>query len=292
MKTHINQLLDRFAQTEDDFRRTEFLAPALRGGVVSVRIAGVVCRLHVSGSFEGWGVFRPEGLTRARLVRPATLAERRRYLALLPRRRFILCARHRRYWLAWPADYDQRYGPPRLHELYLVEGAEPFDTIIARSDGARYWFEAADERADPAAAAYLRRSLADGVAPEHVRRPGLPGEARVAYAATVALREEMVRDQTEARLKGALAHAGAELTGYVERDGAFRIEFTVDGVRHVSVVGADDLGVQLAGICLSGEDQRFDLSSLVGVLREADDVLRIGDGGLAEETYWDIHPRR
>jgi hypothetical protein len=288
-------LLDRLAVAEQSFQKQEFLAPALRGSALQVRMAGIVCQFRIDRGFEGWGVFCPADVKTARFIRPATLAERQRYLGLLPDRRLILCARVRRHWLAWPAERgDGRYGPPTVVNVHLLEEVELFDTVAARFDGARHWFERIDERSDPALAAYLRSTLAAEVAPDKVLRPGLTAEARTAYAVAHALLLQARRDPTEDRLRCALAHAGAELQSYLLRDEALRIEFTVDGQRHVSLIGTADLSVQLAGICLSGEDRKFDLTSLVGVLREAgaDEVVRIGAEGLPAEQYWQVHPRR
>src|SRR5918912_142236 len=99
----LDDILNRLAAAEEEFLSREFLAPLPRGGQVQVRIAGVVCRLKVKPpDFEDWGVFRPLSRTAARLVRPARLAERQRYLELFPRLRLILCGRAGEHWLAIP----------------------------------------------------------------------------------------------------------------------------------------------------------------------------------------------
>jgi hypothetical protein len=87
------------------------------------------------------------------------------------------------------------------------------------------------------------------------------------------------------------------LVEYLERADSFRVTFTVGTRRYSSSVHKDDFTVQVAGICLSGEDQKFDLSSLVGVLREAGDsggIVPVGDEnyGMDEEHYWRVHPPR
>jgi hypothetical protein len=288
----IHDLIDRLAAAEARFRGGEFLAPAVRGGVVFVRVAGIVCRFAVPKRFRGWGVFRPDG-RHAKLVREASLAERQRYLDLFPRRPMILLGRDGPDWLGWPAHQaDSRFGPPAAVPVRLAEGGQPFDRVEARFDGSTAWFDRPDERADPAAAAYLRDAFREMTAPELVDRPRLTAEERTAYRLVWEARRELLRDKTEVRLRDALGHAGAEFRGYVEQPDALRVEFTVDGRPHVSVVNKADLTVQLAGICLDGADRHFDLGSLVGVLRQAEDVLRIGDAGMPEEQYWEIHPPR
>jgi hypothetical protein len=101
----------------------------------------------------------------------------------------------------------------------------------------------------------------------------------------------------QSRLRQSLSHAGAELVDYLERADSFRVTFTIGNRSYTSSVHKSDLTVQVAGICLSGEDQKFDLSSLVGVLREGagmGHLVPVGDEnhGMVEEHYWRVHPPR
>jgi hypothetical protein len=273
----------------------------LRGGVIQVKIAGVVCRLKVRpDDFEGWGVFRPTSPTAAELVRPARLAERREYLALLPLVRLIVCMRDGGRWLGLPAHQaDSRFRIDGPVPVQLIEEVQVFEVIQARFDGALFWYDGPEERHDPGAASYLREALARMIEPDQLSRPGLTAEERVAYAINYVPRLEAElqarRDRVEDRLRAALAHAGAEFKDHQERGEVYRVSYEVDGRRHTSVVARNDLSVQMAGVCLSGQDRAFDLESLVGVLREAHQergVVRVGfeDDGMSEQDDWDVHP--
>jgi len=287
----LRETLERLAAAEERAFATEFLAPMLRGGVVQVRIAGVVCRLKVQpDDFEGWGVFRAASPATAALVRPARLVERRQYLDLLPVLRVIVCLREGDQWLAIPAHRaDARFRIDGLVPVRLIEEAQLFEVLLTRFDGAQCWYDEIDPRRDPGTAAYLRESLGRMIEPQQLNRPGLTAEERAAYVLNHAPRLQAEldarRDRVEERLRTALGHAGAAFSGYQELGDAYRVTYQVDGRRHASVVARGDLSVQVAGICLSGEDHHFDLQSLVGVLREAQeggDVVRVGfeNGGM------------
>ena len=297
----IRETLERLAKAEEQAFASEFLAPAIPGGVVQIRIAGVVCRLKIEpDDFEGWGVFRAKSPTTAELVRPARLAERQQYLALLPLLRLVVCLREGDRWLGLPAHRaDTRFQIHGLVHVRLIDEVQLFEVIQARFDGSQCWHDGPEPRHDPRAAAYLREALAGMIEPEQLSRPGLTAEERAAYAINYAPRLqaelEARRDRVEERLRAALAHAGAEFRNYQEHGDVYRVSYQVEGRRHTSVVARNDLSVQVAGICLSGEDHHFDLQSLVGVLREAQGghgLVRVGleNHGIAEEDYWLVHP--
>lgn len=280
----VSDALDRLAAAERDFFARQFLAPVVRGGEVHVRIAGVVCKLRVTpADFQGFGIFQPRSATAATLVRPARLAERQAYLRLFPLVRLVVIRFVDGQCRAIAAHRgDARVRLSGAAEVLLAEDVQPFETVQCRFDGARFWFDAADPRRDPAIATYLRKSLADMVPPDDLARPGLSAEERTAYGilywpriealqAAERARIEALRDWNEERLRAALAHAGAELSDYLERGDVYQVRYVVDGQQHVSIVRKQDLTVQSAGICLSGQDANFDLASLVSVMREAED---------------------
>lgn len=251
-------------------------------------------------SFEGWGVFQTQSHSVARLVRDATLRERRQYLDCLPRVRMVLC-QHLEGWFAIPAEKDSRMHIEGTPPVCLVESGELFQTIWTRFDGATFWFDSLETRQDPTIASWLRDCLADEAPPNELKRSGLTSALRHAYAMELQRRRNVMRverhDQIETQLRNALSHSGARLHGFVEHADGYRVTWTAGGRRHVSSVDRDSLTVQVAGICLSGEDQKFDLGSLAGVVQEAErshEVIEVGheNGGMTEDDYFRIHPRR
>ena len=310
----IHDLLNSMEAAEDAFLQTEFLAPVLPGGRVRVRIAGVVCTLRVVDRRQpGWAILRPLSMDRARVVDEPSLRQVRDYLALFPAVRLLLVASSGRGWLALPAHRgDSRFQIDGLVQVHLVTGAQSLQRVVARFDGALFWFHEVDRRRSPAIAAYLREALEAGTRPQDLRRLTLTAEEREAYGLAQRGIEALLRDQARRRQEGdarqtaagdtgdgievererqrrsarlqdqvtyrlseALAHGGAELASYIEQEDAYSVVYTIEGQQHRSTVRKDNLGVLSAGICLEGEDRNFDLQSLVGVIREGTERRRI-----------------
>lgn len=290
-KPNVHDLLNKFENQENEFLQKEFLAPALRGGSVGVRIAGATCEIKVQpADFHGWGVFQPQSHTLAKLVREATLSERRDYLKLFPQIRMHVCRRIGTVWFGSAASFgDSRIKLEGITPISFASEIQMFDCIRTRYDGNRFWFEEIDSRADPTMPVYLREAISERIEPEELQKSGLSAEQRAAYelnfweltgreqpesnspveheATETGWRSDS-EDPVRKRLRESLSHAGAELVDYLERDDSCRVSFSVGGQQFTSSVNTSDLSVQVAGICLSGQDQKFDLGSLVGVLRE------------------------
>jgi hypothetical protein len=153
--------------------------------------------------------------------------------------------------------------------LLCEENVQPFDPVVAHFDGTCFWYERPDMRRNPALAAYLRESFNDGVPPDKLHKKGLSREEREAYAWAWQSLEEARRNREEVRLVDALAHAEGRLLSFIERNDVYTVTYRIQDRTHTSTVRKDDLTVLTSGICLSGRDRDFDLTSIVGVMREA-----------------------
>ena len=195
-----------------------------------------------------------------------------------------------RQWLAFPAQRgDGRFRIAGPIGLWLAaEDVERFDGVEAAFDGRSFWYAQRDRRADPAVSAYLRERFAQdpigdlppGAMTLHKR--GLSREQRDVYAWLREQLKDAQRNRVEVRLANALGHAEATLHSYLERDGVYVVKYEVDGRERISTIRRGDLSVVTAGVCLSGQDQRFDLTSLVGVLREGEREQQLVWTGAAE----------
>ena len=211
-------------------------------------------------------------------------------------------------WLALPyneGDARQRFGfamePLPVFLCDPTGGAERFERVLARVDGRTLWFEGPDTLAEPTHAEWLRDASSRETAEDFL--PGLASSERLALlywrirqlesslSALAHLSEQMPRQHRqeqrewlgqqirhaglEDRLRHALAKADATLLSFSEvtaPDGTLSqliIEWSEHGQtrRYRSAIDPH-LTVISSGICLSGRDRDFDLTSLVSVMTD------------------------
>jgi hypothetical protein len=259
-------LIDGFAREEDAFLKTEFIAPVGPGGVVRVRIAGMVCELTVAATEARLAVLRPRSHREAEVVRAATKAEARKYLEIFPRARLVAAHKYGDTWMGLPASAPEKGAEIEgLVPIAFASTVQLFDTVVVRFDGSLFLFEATDRGP---VATYLRGALAKSTPVDALDRKGLTEPERRAYAWQLKVQIELAKSAEERRLEQALELGGANLVRYAQRHGTFEVTYRVDGTTYTSIVSTRDLTVVSSGVCLSGRDRDFDLTSLVSVMKE------------------------
>jgi hypothetical protein len=293
-------LLNKLAKAEAGVLARSFVAPVHPGARVQVRVERIVWSFQVvPAGFTGWAVLQPVDYGRAEVVGRPRLTQVRDYLELLRAVPVVLCEQRRGVWFGLAAD-PAVAGRGELLPVYLTRDGQPFDTVRARWDGRQLLFEGRDPRRNPSVAQRLRKALAEEQRPDSLARGGLlPGEREVyrrLYGPVAARQQGEAERENDRRLAGvgaelraAVEHADGRLHSFVERDDHYRVTFDVDGATHTSTVRKGDHEVMLAGICLSDQDQKFDLTSLVGVIREGqqEDLWEDGDG-LPEDVFREL----
>jgi hypothetical protein len=283
--TDIRKLLKRLAAEEETLRSSLFLAPCVRGSHVRANVSGLLYTfVPRPRDFEGWGIFQPISEREAQLVREALPERVDEYLKLFPVMRLRLCYRLKdSAWLAYPASESEA----RLHlssrqatpvTMHLVTDGMEFEQVYARDVGGEWWFEGLDRRASPLEAESLRDALRSGVAPTVLNLKGLTPEMRACYSLVfrrgelerereLSARQLCLEGRDESRLRSALRFGGGDLHDFSDQGEYWTVGWLArDGQYHTSAIAKSDLTVMSAGICLSGEDQKFDLQSLVGVV--------------------------
>lgn len=269
------QLIDALAEKERQLSETTFVAPAIAGGKVRVRVDGVIYELRIDErNFQGWGVFKMTRPGNAQLVEPASLSLISNYMKLFPRKEFVMVEKFGGDWFALPSSSsDTRFKVTGPTPIYLVGENKigAFDSVIARSDGNIFFFESLNRRRNPAVARALREALEKKISATNLRVSGMGQPERLAYRMLYLQRytQEAPAD-TRSGIAEALRHAGATLDAFWhENNGAeATVRFVVDGETHTVRINPNDMTVMSAGICLSGRDRDFDLTSLVSVFRE------------------------
>ena len=242
------------------------------------------------------GIFRTDDGVVARLEREAELPELTDYLARFSALRLRLARRlgESELWLAYPgseSDMAARFGAACPVPVRLVTEGAAFDPIVARNVGGVWWFDEIDRRADPVPADHMRHAISASIMPWALAFPGLTPEMRTVYALAAQAdprfhaqmaahgmppslpqtvrHRRMVSD--EHRLRTALTTGGGALSQFSDRGDYWVVDWTTaDGERHTSAIAKDELTVISSGICLSGEDNKFDLQSLVQVIQRRD----------------------
>lgn len=264
------------AKAEKDILNTQFLAPHLRGSDVVVKVKGLVKTFRPTPeNFEGWGVFRILADNTAELLEKASRVQVSQYHRGLKASRFYLVRQLRDgTWLGYPvsnSSFENTFGAVRPVIIHLVKMGRTFDQVIGRWDGRNFWFDQVDRRGDPKLSRLLATALKNFVAPDALRIKGLTPEQRKAYSLVFEQDERLRVSCSEARLKRALELGGGQLESFIDGGDYWNTQWvTSTGERHTSAIRKSDLTVLSAGICLDGEDDKFDLQSLVGVVEQRD----------------------
>lgn len=298
----INDLLDKLARQEKAFLSEEIFAPYVKSGSqIHVRINGVIYKLKTpKQKKDGFGVFRAVDASNASLVRDAELHEISEYLEMLPKLNVILVSKVNERWLAYPLsahDFRQRLGAePGLLNVLVADNIEMLDTATVRFDGSSFWFDSATftNTADKRTELRDRIQAANYGYPKDLK---LSPEEQMAFRFAASFHKEANKPKIEKRLQEEMERAGAQVDKYIERGENVEVQWK-DNVTHkkyTSVLKIDDLSVVTAGICLSGGDKKFDLQSLVGVVRQGErghGVTHIGRGGMSTTSYWNMYGDR
>lgn len=281
-RKNARDLLAKMSAKEREVRSQEFLAPYTEQSKHAiVKIDGLNYRFRIVGfQGSGFGIFMPIDPTCARFARTAEFDQVHNYLQILPKIHVILVCQTDLGWCAYPFNTESAKRRLGVDFEIIVRNAsdiERFDVVTVRCDGRNFWYEEPFIGSDPVKSEALRECFALRTQQFKMdtalkKLKGITPEERKSFDLALSSWRQFQRQSTEGRIKEMLAAGGAELDNYVIRGKQIEITWQAHSGRYYkSRVDKDTLDVVSAGICLSGEDKKFHLKDLPGVIREGED---------------------
>ena len=271
----MNDVLDiitKLGETENSLTKREFISPVYKNRCVITKIDKISYPFTIPETKPGWYKFKPKDHKNAKVLGPCSYQDTESYLKFLQKVRMILVQRDGDVFYGVPFKTNQQGLDIKvIYPIYLVldDTAQEFDEVICRFDGANLWYQSVDINNDQAKVNYLRESLKALVLPKKIAYSGLRFEDKMAYAVRCEIDKKLQEKTKEYRLKHAVEHAGGIFKSFTEKGDHFSVSYVVDGEKYTSVISKNDnLQVLTAGICLNSGDQKFDLTSLISVIRE------------------------
>jgi hypothetical protein len=267
-------LINRIGKQESALTQRTFVSPVYGNTLVATRVEGLIYTFSIPKKKEGWYQIQPIDTKRAKIVGDADLSDIEKYLGYLDKIRVILVMKQNGLYMGIP-DKANKFGLSvnDLLPVYLCDDmSQDFDRIIARYDGANLWYERIDQGNDPSKGDYLRNCMVKVTMPEKIRFSGLTLEEKQAYTLRMTFDRKLVEDQKKEALKQDVEFAGGRFIAFNEKSDHYVITYKVDGQQFTSRVSKDPRRmVVTAGLCLNSNDRKFDLKSLVSVIREGQD---------------------
>jgi hypothetical protein len=265
-----------------------FIAPLPDAGTVSILSiqANIPYWFHVTPILEpGWYSLAPDnGGRHIAAVGEAEPYQIGAYLSALPRFYVIACfPTAGGAWLCVPfnaSDAGQRgwpSGQPR--QVHLVsETIQPFDVLVVRQLGQVLLYEQVDTRIDARSSRFLQ-DVADGVEVARLsidyKNAWTIVQDRKQTIRADKLRQGVLDVQATVadRMRFLLGFAGAELVDWNENQAGYRVIWQYGG-KNYSMEVRRDMRIASAGLCLSNLDSQQNLTSIVGVMEEAERLGR------------------
>jgi hypothetical protein len=220
---------------------------------------------------------------------------------MLPRVDVILISKVNERWLAYPFNkqsFEHRFKvSAKPFHVLVADNVESLDAATVRFDGAHFWFDSIKFTENMDKMVMLRDRVNEGNYTLPKDQVGLTPEELVAFKMVASFHKQANMSSLEQRLQNELGRYDASMEKFVERGENVEVQWkdSVTNRKYKSVFKSDDLSVVTAGICLSGGDKKFDLQSLVGVVRQGEGrygVNHVGRGGMDEDRYWEMYGDR